>query len=545
MTDRPQFTSPRPVHEHPSHPSLVHGVTQAMAADHDSVHVFDDRIAWGAMSVKLSRLAPHFLAMGATGSGKSTLLKLLMMSVLPATDEAHALRYRALLYDPKPEFYTSLRGMGVENDRIILTNPYDARSSAWDIASDVVTSAQADELAEALVPVQSNERTRSDEVFWEAAANQTCRGVVLGLQARSPKRWDVRDLAIGCTSASVRDTLLSKSEFGRTVKAKFFGTQHRHAPGIDAQLMSRVGWLLTVGDLWRHAPHRFTFTGWTRSAAVLMVSRFPAAPIAINRVNHLLMKWAFTSLLELPEGGDLRHDRTWVFIDELTQAGRFPGFSQFLRMTRSKGVHVGLAFQDSSGLSTAFPKDEVASIINQCGNRTTFLMNSYQECEFASKLFAFHEAQRQSTTFGQGRAVSYTTQPETRPVVAPEEIQRLRSVQQLAGGFEAYFHTQTAGTFRQEMSAAQRAILLRSVDNACPHSWPGYVPRPANELSEITCSDEVVSRPSTTGSINPPATARDDGDDSWKEDQSTPVSSQSPAWSRRQLSLNPLELKQP
>lgn len=234
------------------------------------------------------------------------------------------------------------------------------------------------------------------------------------------------------------------------------------------------------------------------------------------------------------------HDITWLIIDELTQAGRFPGFAEYMRMSRGKGARNVLSFQESGGMRTAFPKDEVSSIINQCGNKAVLAMNSYEECEHASKLFAFHETQRKSTTYGRGNDVSYTTQPETQPVVSPDSIQDLKSVRQLQGGVEGYFHTQIAGTFKQELASSQRAELLRDVDSACPYTVPGYTPRPSSQLEPLGMSKHDDERLGIDSSAD--ASAEESAAETpemiaeTEPDEAVDAS----LWVRRQSSIDPL-----
>ena len=88
-------------------------------------------VRWACRRVHLSNLSPHYLLIGTPGSGKTNLLKILMNSVLPDTE--YGLRFRSLVYDPKTEFYPFLTRMGIPKEQIIVVNPFDARSSAWNL----------------------------------------------------------------------------------------------------------------------------------------------------------------------------------------------------------------------------------------------------------------------------------------------------------------------------------------------------------------------------------------------------------------------------
>ena len=90
---------------------------------------------FGGAVLPRQELVTHFKIMGSTRSGKTTLLRLYMRSVLSRIG-TFGCEDRALLYDPKSEFYPFLRGMGIPEDAIFILNPFDARACAWDIARD-------------------------------------------------------------------------------------------------------------------------------------------------------------------------------------------------------------------------------------------------------------------------------------------------------------------------------------------------------------------------------------------------------------------------
>ena len=91
---------------------------------------------WGRQFLSFGRAREHFLVLGSTGSGKTALLKRLMATVLPRVG-APGFRCRAMVYDAKKDMYSVLRSMGISEDKIVVVNPFDARSAAWDIAADV------------------------------------------------------------------------------------------------------------------------------------------------------------------------------------------------------------------------------------------------------------------------------------------------------------------------------------------------------------------------------------------------------------------------
>jgi hypothetical protein len=84
----------------------------------------------------------HFKFMGTTGTGKSTVMRELLHAALWRGD-------RAVIADPDggylSRFYTPSRGD-------VILNPFDARSTKWDVFAELRNAYDVDELAQAFIP---------------------------------------------------------------------------------------------------------------------------------------------------------------------------------------------------------------------------------------------------------------------------------------------------------------------------------------------------------------------------------------------------------
>ena len=103
------------------------------------------------------------------------------------------LRFRGVVYDPKRELYPYLCEIGIPESQIIVTHPFDARSSAWDLAADFSEPAQIEELAEMIVPEQESSNGTANQ-FFENSARIIVQDVIEGLIANRGKNWDLRDV---------------------------------------------------------------------------------------------------------------------------------------------------------------------------------------------------------------------------------------------------------------------------------------------------------------------------------------------------------------
>ncbi len=108
-----------------------------------------DALRLGSLLLSNEEAVQHFLLAGATGSGKTTLLRLLMQDVVPRIKPNSDTR--ALVYDPKQEMVSTLRG--IQSDvPLVITDPFDARGASWDMAADVRETRVAIEIAFTLIP---------------------------------------------------------------------------------------------------------------------------------------------------------------------------------------------------------------------------------------------------------------------------------------------------------------------------------------------------------------------------------------------------------
>ena len=126
-----------------------------------------------------ARLATgHWAIVGATGSGKTLLQRLLMQSVLAQIRAGSG--HRALVYDAKADVISILAGMHLACPVVIL-NPFDARSVAWDMARDITSPAAALQAATLLVPEAKND----SNPFFTNAARQLLHAVIQALTDKS------------------------------------------------------------------------------------------------------------------------------------------------------------------------------------------------------------------------------------------------------------------------------------------------------------------------------------------------------------------------
>ena len=91
-------------------------------------------IRFGSLDLPPSVATRHFLLVGTTGCGKTTLLRRLEQSVLPEIGTSKDCR--AIVFDPKNDVVPQLAAIAPDAE-LVITNPFDVRATAWDVAADV------------------------------------------------------------------------------------------------------------------------------------------------------------------------------------------------------------------------------------------------------------------------------------------------------------------------------------------------------------------------------------------------------------------------
>lgn len=409
----------------------------------------------------LSSLAPHFLILGTPGSGKTLLQKMLLYSLLP--DAQYGLTYRAAIFDPKRELFPFLVAMGIPEDHIVVTHPYDARCVAWDLAADFTDPGHAKTLANALIPLRERTTDSRNSDFWINVANQTLHHVIVGLMNASPRTWELRDITEACSHVDTIRQVMRRTRSGEDTYRFYFEGRTELAKDVLATLHSYIREFEPLAPLWHRAGQTFSLRDWRRGSGVLLLGADPERPHLLQTINNLIIERMsqilLASLAEQPA------DLTWLFFDELREAGRFTGFHSLLTMGRSKGVRIVLGFQDLSGLRATFGKDEAEEILAICDNKAILHLGSPESAAWASELFAETLRDVESHTVSHDQHVSRTVKEELVKEALPIQFYKLALAENTGGAIEAFFHA-PGRMYRRKLASA-------AVDAAMPPPYTG------------------------------------------------------------------------
>ena len=436
---------------------------------------------------ELHALAPHTLYLGTTGSGKTLAMKLHMASVLPPRiPEDYAMSFRSLVYDAKTDLLPFVARMGFNPEQhVILTNPFDTRSAAWDIFEDVDNPAASQAFADILCEDQSA------DAFWTVAAREMVSACVDGLNAHTDangrrKYWSLRHLVSVLDDYALLAQILDRTPKGKGVARDYMGATAKLSDSLKATLRSHVSPYRLIAALWDRATVSFSMKRWVGGGGMLLIGDHYRYKETMVRVNNLLVRYAIDCLMDRT-GPHLEEDLTWLYLDELKNAGRFPNFGTMLTQGRSKGIRAVLAAQGLSTLKLTFRENEDQEVINNCGNKCIMQLASDEDARWAERLYSTIERTKISRSIPDDArelgSRTFTTASE--PYIHAREFMQLPSANDLGGQLSAFYHATGAVVSYTEVPA---------------HIVDSRMPRPASARSAPV---EFDARKPDTYSLRP------------------------------------------
>lgn len=421
----------------------------ADSSDPDRLQIPDDALYWGNMPIPADSDLHHFCVVGTSGSGKTITIRLLMQQVLPHV--ARRPGWRALVYDAKGDGLSLLAGMGTTAP-VVLLNPFDRRSAAWDIAADVTQLDAALEVAKIFIP----DRQHESQPYFPEAARELVANLMFALHHTCPGAWTLRDVILATDSAKTLREIISRDRRTAHVVEKHFGA--REFRSVFSTLGTKLGELRPVAALWQHAlaaNRKINLREWAKGEYILVLGKSHTSQAALDAINRVIVQRLTEILLDADESV-MR--RTWFFLDELRGGGALTGFAKLLNEGRSKGVRVVIGFQSIAGFEIAFGEKEAHEILSQVHNMAILRLGvDAKTAEWASKVIGDQEIRegfKTRTWSQQGWSHSVSEQLNKRETVLPSEFQNLPPPSQ-AAGLVGYYVTPFVPPYRGYYSGDQ------------------------------------------------------------------------------------------
>jgi len=417
-------------------------------------------VAWGGLRIPIETIEGHFCVIGSTGSGKSLTLRLLMQSVFAESTSLPP--RRAAVYDAKRDVYSVLVGMGISPERIRILNPFDARCCSWDMSKDIRSPGTADQIARILVP-----REEGPNRFFADAAADLLAGVIKAFILRGESGqvvpWTFRDVLLALQNQKRLERILRLHHVTLPLVDEYF-QEERTFQAIRSTLRSHMAGYETVAALWARSAEKISLVEWLQGDHVLVIGNDDSLRIPIDAINRVIFQRLTELLLTQATGGGI--PRTWVFLDELKEAGRLDGFSRLLTKGRDFGVRVAIGFQDVDGLGSVYGEKTSNEILGMCVNKAVLRLDSHNTAAWAASAIGdaeLNEISHSRSYSSSGNSDSYSEQVVMRKPIIASELLTLPPVNRSA--FSGYYIVPTVGVFPAKIQIGDNLSPLGDVPN--------------------------------------------------------------------------------
>jgi type IV secretory pathway TraG/TraD family ATPase VirD4 len=435
---------------------------------------------WGGESLAFEQACKHFVVVGGTGSGKTITLNMLMQSVLCkiGTGKPNSTKRRAVIYDPKSDLVRLICGLLPEGVKLRILNPLDARFAPWDISADVLTETDALEFASILIP--RNERESNP--YFPDSARALVAAVIERFITAIPGKWSLRDVLLAFNSKKRLASILAHEET-KYLLDHFQPENERNFAGVKSTIDTALAAFRPIAALLHNTTAAalpleqrsenekiertpFSLKRWIldQEESVLVLGSNENAREATDTLNRLFFRQLSKFLIS--RDGVIEKDETWIFLDELREAGRLDGLRQLLLRGRSKGVAVAMGFQDVQGIYAAYGEHEGAELIGAAQNLVLLHINpsAPKTAEWASSVFGTRRLEERSRTRGDG-GLSVSLQMQMVPNLLPILFTQLPlPAQEQRVHYFAYTNTQKHGRGYYEWSFLEKEGALKKAD---------------------------------------------------------------------------------
>lgn len=339
---------------------------------------------FGLVELPFTSKDGHFAVIGATGSGKTVTIRLFLQKIVPELSKGK-LQGRALIYDAKQDMLPILASLGAMVPIHIL-NPFDKRSSAWNMAADITEPATAYQLASLII--SEGEKGDGNSMFFTNTMRNIMSSVIQSFMEFSPGIWTFRDVLLGMATEDNLRAVLCRTVKGRQVLEASL-RQGETFDNIRASIEARISEYEIIAALWdSNCGKQFSIRDWLKSRSIVVLGNREASRKVMDTLNALL----FNRVVELiNDGPETRDETTWIVLDEVRRAGKLDKLKDLLLFGRSKGASVLLGLQDVEGLREVYGNNVANEILGQCANKAVLWLNSPETAKWASTLFGEEE----------------------------------------------------------------------------------------------------------------------------------------------------------
>ena len=354
----------------------------------------------------------HTMVSGTTGAGKSNMLNHLLNQIRANGDQA-------IVVDTTGTFVSGF----FDSDKDILLNPFDTRSTPWNMWREMANSALVKEVCAALIPPVPKR-----DPFWADTASTVLGECMLHLMDNNEMTYKnlvemilmmpletlqdrlkdtpaniLVEKSVEKTANNIRMTLVKSIEGFTALEESFGGTS----------LLNRM-----VSD----------DKGWIFLACV------PDQRKILRSIFSAQLSLIISGIKRRPVVAEEDRQRIWIIIDELASLNEIPDLRSALDEVRKFGGCMVLGFQDFGQLEAIYGQETVSSFSNLTGTKILLRCEDPKIAARNANYFGEQEIKEttESISFGAHQmrdGVSLSERTYTKPLVTGTDILRLRDLE--------------------------------------------------------------------------------------------------------------------
>lgn len=351
---------------------------------------------------------------GAQGVGKSQTFHSLMRQV-------RAKRKKAVIYDPTGAFTSEFFREGKD----VLMNPFDVRSPAWNVWSEIKNAMHYETIANGLIPSPIG----NENPFFSEGGRLVLKTVFKILE--SENRMTNQDLYESIVAndfngvhALVKDTPAEKYINPKTEKTSInllMTLQNKlecfeYLDDTGASFSIR-DWMLSDDDSW------------------MFIRTSEEARDVLKPIMSLWVNTIIKTAVSLPEtSGMAEKDKVWLFIDELPTLQKLDDLAFSLTNTRKYGLCHVLGFQDFNQIYKLYGEYDAKTILSGCQTKLLMRVTDDASADIMAKSLGEVEMDEKEVSRSMGvnnarDGVSFYGRRNIRKIVLGSEIQSLDNLE--------------------------------------------------------------------------------------------------------------------
>ena len=363
----------------------------------------DNNFTLGEIPLPKSVETSHMMVIGSAGSGKTQLLK---KNIKTAVEN---LRFKNIIHDIKgdwtSELYDASRG-----DKIF--NPMDSRTLKWTIFNDIHDIMDLKNVCLWLIPDLPGK-----DPFWQNSARMILESILLYMYQNEQTSNVELKYILG----------LPAEDLGKKLEGYGKGAEFAEKKDSFLTLQAQMAFIDFLDD------GNFSIRKWINSenGGTIFLLNSEKTDAIMRPVLSLFVNFTASEILSLE---DNLERRIYFWLDEFTALQKLQKVIDLLRLGRSKGAAVWLAYQDFQQLEKIYSREDMRTVINNTASIAVLQLKEPAAAKFFADRFGKQEYKIKSSTTSMGVSnnrdgISLADQIRDDYIVKDSEILNLPSLQ--------------------------------------------------------------------------------------------------------------------